>query len=329
MAAPEPPAPSAPPLPPPPAETTLLLRFGELTLKSTAVRKRFVTLLKRNIEAAFARAKLDCLIRDDWGHLYIDTTDLEAASRICARTFGLVSVSPVAVVPSGDLEVVARAAAAYALRHLPPPARTFAVRPRRTGTHSYTSTELGRVCGASISEAAAAAGHPLGVRLDGPDYEVEVEVRQSLTYLYARRVACAGGMPLGSAGKVVCVIREGEGVSDRDARAAWMLMKRGARPIFAVAGDPAAGAPSPHAGAALDKALSWAPGSPCAVAADPAEPSFLRALADRHQAAAFTIGTLARAGVLDGPDELADGYPTFHPLLTMTDVEVARVPLDA
>lgn len=319
-----PPTPSG--LPEPPEETTLLLRFGELSLKSAAVRKRFVSLLKRNLEDAFGRAGLDCLIRDDWGHLYIDTQDLGRAQEVCARTFGLVSVSPVAVVQSGDMAVVAPAAAAYALRHLPEDKRTFAVRPRRTGSHKYTSTELGRVCGSAIHEAASAAGHPLRVNLSAPDFAVEVEVRQSVTYLYARRVDCVGGMPLGSAGRVVCVIREGDPESELDARAGWMMMKRGCSPVFAAAGDPATGEPLPHAGEALSRALSWAPGARVEVVADPTDRAVVKAIADRAKAAAATVGTLARDGQVQGPHDLLDGYPTFHPLLAMTDEEIANLP---
>jgi thiamine biosynthesis protein ThiI len=312
----------------PPVETTLLLRFGELTLKSASVRKRFVDLLKRNLQAAFAREGLDCLVRDDWGHLYIDTTDLGRAAAICGRTFGLVSVSPVAVVSSGDLDTVAAASAAYAVANLPAGARSFAVRPRRTGSHTYTSTEVGRVCGSAIHEAALAAGHELKVDLTTPDFEVEVEVRQSVSYLYARRLACVGGMPLGSAGRVIAVLREGETISDLDGRAAWMLMKRGCKPVFAVAGDPETATAKPHAAAALAHGLAWAPGAKVAFADEPTAPEFLLTLAEHHKASAFTIGTRARDGALDGPNELADGYPTFHPLLTMTDDEVAAIPFD-
>jgi thiamine biosynthesis protein ThiI len=283
-------------------------------------------MLKRNLEAAFARSGLDCLIRDDWGHLYIDTTDLGAAEGICKRTFGLVSVSPVAVVQSSDLAVVAPACAAYALRHLPESARTFAVRPRRIGNHPYTSTDVGRVCGSAVAVAAAAASHELSVNLGEPDFEVEVEVRQSVTYLYARRVPCVGGMPLGSAGRTVCVIRDGDPASDLDARAAWMLMKRGCVPIFAVAGE--AGTPHLRAGEAMAKGLAWAPGARVVVTADPTDAAFLQDLANKHGAAAFTIGTRAREGQVLGPTELADGFPTFHPLLAMDDDQVAKIPLD-
>ena len=152
-----------------PEESTLLLRFGELTLKSEAVRRRFTQILRRNIEESFSRAGLDCLIRDDWGHLYVDTSDLNAGLAALSRTFGLTSVSPVAVLRTAALLEVAAYAADYAMRYLPAGAKTFAVRPRRTGSHPYSSTDVGRVCGAAIFQAAAAAGRPLAVDLDTPD----------------------------------------------------------------------------------------------------------------------------------------------------------------
>jgi thiamine biosynthesis protein ThiI len=320
---------AAPPRGAAPEESTLLLRFGELTLKSEAVRRRFTQILRRNIEESFSRAGLDCLIRDDWGHLYVDTSDLNAGLAALSRTFGLTSVSPVAVLRTAALPDVAAHAADYALRYLPESARTFAVRPRRTGSHPYSSTDVGRVCGSAIQQAAAAAGRPLSVNLDTPDFEVEVEVRENTAYLYVRRFPCVGGMPLGSAGKVICVVREGDPESDWDARAAWMIMKRGCLPIYAAQGDEATRTPSPRAAHALERLRPWAPNAKHWVAADPTKPDLLAAMARRFEAHAVVVGARASSGEVQGPVELLEGYPTFHPLLALSEEELAKIPLDA
>jgi thiamine biosynthesis protein ThiI len=312
-----------------PEETSLLLRFGELTLKSDPVRRRFTSLLKSNIEGAFARAGLDCLIRDDWGHLYVDTSDREKAAELLSRTFGLTSVSPVVALRTSKLDEIAAACAQYSLAQLPEGAKSFAVRPRRTGSHAYTSKDIGRECGSAIFQAARAKGHPLEVDLDTPDFEVEVEVREAMTYLYARRVACVGGLPLGTAGKVACVIRAGQPESLLDARAAWMIMKRGVMPVFAAAGDRDSKTPHPGAAPALAAALAWAPTAKVEYAPDPTDPAFLAALVRRRNCHAVNIGVIARGGQLSGPAELIEGYPTFHPLLAMTDEEIARIPVAA
>ena len=321
------PSEAAPAVAPAPLETTLLLRFGELTLKSHAVRRRFTQVLRSNIEAAFVREGLDCLIRDDFGHLYVDTSDMERAVPPLTRTFGLTSLSPVALLRSSDLGEVAPFLAAFALANVPPSAATFAVRARRTGSHPYSSMDLGRVCGSAIFEAAAVRGRPLGVNLSKPDFEVEVEVRENRTYAYARRVPCAGGLPVGTAGKILFILRDLKREADLDARAAWMLMKRGAQPVFLAQGDESTRTPGPHAAAAIARLSAWTPSYKVLVVSDPLNSEAVARLASTFKAHAVALGTRAQGGTIDGPVSLAAPLPTFHPLLALTDAEIAQIPL--
>jgi tRNA uracil 4-sulfurtransferase len=311
-----------------PQESTLLLRFGELTLKSEGVRKRFTRILRGNIENAFQREGLDCLIRDDFGHLYVDTNDMERAMGVLSRIFGLTSVSPAALLPSKSLEELAEAAARYALATVPTGTKTFAVRARRTGSHAYSSQDVARACGGAIQRLAAARGAPLGVDLDAPDFEVEVEVRENRAYLYARRVPCEGGLPVGSAGKIVFVLRAEPALADLDARAAWMLMKRGAFPLYLIAGDEETRAPAPGPAEALKRLSRWGPTHKLWVAADPLNKAAIEGFAARNNASAVAFGARASGGTLDAAVTLAEGLPTFHPLLALTQEEVAKIPLD-
>ena len=310
-----------------PEESTLLLRFGELTLKSEGVRKRFTRILRGNIENAFQRGGLDCLIRDDFGHLYVDTNDMERAMGVLARIFGLTSVSPAALLPSKGLDELAEAAARYALSTLPPGTMTFAVRARRTGSHAYSSQDVARACGGAIQKLAASRGTPLKVNLDAPDFEVEVEVRENRAYLYARRVPCAGGLPVGSAGKIVFVLRAPPALADLDARAAWMLMKRGAFPLYLVAGDEASRTPAAGPAGALERLSAWGPTHKVFVVADPLDKAAIEGFAARNNASAVAFGARASGGELDAAPTLAEGLPTFHPLLALSEEELANIPL--
>jgi len=318
---------AGPPASAAPAESTLLLRFGELTLKSDPVRRRFTSILRSNIEAAFVREGLDCLMRDDFGHLYVDTTDLERAAGVLSRIFGLTSVSPAALLRSARLEEIAAFCARYALANLPAGARTFAVRARRTGSHPYSSQDVARACGAEIQRQAAAGGAPLGVHLDAPDFEVEVEVRENLAYCYARRYPCAGGLPVGSAGKIVFVLRGEPAEADLDARAAWMLIKRGAFPLYLVAGDESTRTPAPAAAEALARLERWGPAHKRWVVADPLDPAAIASFAAHGKGHAVAYGARAEKGDVKGPATLAGGLPTFHPLLALSDEEVAKIPV--
>ncbi len=311
-----------------PQESTLLLRFGELTLKSEGVRKRFTRILRGNIENAFQAEGLDCLIRDDFGHLYVDTNDRERAMEILSRIFGLTSVSPAALLPSGRLEELAEAAARYALATLPQGTKTFAVRARRTGSHPYSSQDVARACGAAIQRLAASRGAPLAVNLDDPDFEVEVEVRENRAYLYARRIPCAGGLPVGTAGKIVFVLRAAPALADLDGRAAWMLMKRGAFPLYLVAGDEASRTPAEGPANALERLARWGPTHKRWVAANPLDKAAIEAFAARNNASAVAFGARASGGELDAAATLAEGLATFHPLLALSEDELAKIPLD-
>jgi hypothetical protein len=106
-----------------------------------------------------------------------------------------------------------------------------------------------------------------------------------------------------------------------------MLMKRGAFPLYLVAGDEGSRTPAPGPAAALARLARWGPTHKTWVAADPLARPTVEAFAARNGAHAVAYGARAVGGALDAPAALAEGLPTFHPLLALTDEEVARIPL--
>lgn len=198
----------------------LLVRYGELALKSPPVRREFENRLKHNLLEGFLREKRSCTLSADHGHLYVQTADAQAAIPIVRRTFGVVSVSAAKVV-SSDLATILPAVVEEAGPLLHPGTR-FAVRARRTGSHPFTSQSLGAAAGAAVLEKYADRG--LKVDLTNPAVELHVEVRGPRTYLYAARTAGPGGLPLGVGGKVGAYVT---GV--RGALGAFLMMKRGCR----------------------------------------------------------------------------------------------------
>ena len=70
--------------------------------------------------------------------------------------------------------------------------------------------------------------------LHHPDLVVYVEVRDRRAYVFSEYLDGPGGLPMGSQGKVVALIRD-----ERDALAAWMMMKRGCRVLFLVENEEA------------------------------------------------------------------------------------------
>ncbi|MGI0132350.1 MAG: THUMP domain-containing protein [Thermoplasmata archaeon] len=198
----------------------LLVRYGELALKSPPVRREFERTLQRNILEQFAAARSTCRLRNDRGHFYVESDDAEAAALIVRRVFGVTSVSVVWEVSTDRPELTRRVIELSDA--LLGPGRSFAVRARRTGEHPFTSQELARDLGSEII--ARFSDRQLRVDLDHPDVEVFVEVRGPRTYLYFGRQRGPGGLPLGVAGRVVALVD-----GTRGALGAFLMMKRGCR----------------------------------------------------------------------------------------------------
>lgn len=198
----------------------LLVRYGELALKSAPVRREFERTLQRNVLEQFAAAGVPCRLRSDAGHLYVEADAADVALRLLRRVFGVTSASEVFEVPTEAAKITEEA-----LRIIDPllgEGRTFAIRARRTGQHAFTSQELAGNVGGAVLERFADR-HPR-VDLGHPDVELFIEVRDNRTYLSTGREAGPGGLPLGVAGRVVALV-DGR----RGALGAYLLMKRGCR----------------------------------------------------------------------------------------------------
>ena len=207
--------------------STLLVRYGELALKSPPVRREFERTLQRNILGQFLAANRTCRLRTDHGHLYVDSDDKTEAARLVRRVFGVTSVSSVEEIPT-DLEGIRSRVILWADPLLRPHS-SFAIRARRTGSHAFTSQDLARDLGGRLL--AQWPERELSVDLEAPAVELFVEVRGSRTYLYSSRVRGPGGFPLGVAGRVVALV---DGV--RGAVGAFLMMKRGCRVGFVSSG---------------------------------------------------------------------------------------------
>jgi thiamine biosynthesis protein ThiI len=94
--------------------------------------------------------------------------------------------------------------------------RTFAVRGRRSGRHSFNSKDINYDLGTALDKYG-------DVDLDNPEVTVGVEVRNDFAYLYSDKVPGVGGLPVGTEGKAIALISGGFD----SAVAAWMMLKRG------------------------------------------------------------------------------------------------------
>ena len=276
----------------------LLVRFGELALKSPYVRRQLRDRLVANIQDLFASEGIECLTRADHGRIYVDVDDVPAATSALSRVFGIVSFSPARETTSDpeDIAAVALALAKDRLRG----GGSFAIRARRSGTHPYTSQDLAKLLGRRIQDGVPKAT----VDLDAPQVEIHVEVRENRTYVFTEIVDGPGGLPMGSQGRGLAFVDSEAGMV-----AAWLAMKRGCKVTVAAGNGARAHEPLRRWDAHL-KVLSWEPGMD------------LGDLVRVSRSEALFLGS--RVAEVDSKKPALE-VPVFHPVVGLDDTRVREI----
>lgn len=195
----------------------VLIRYGELFLKSEPVRRHFIGILLRNLKRALDARGLEHRFEVHRGRILVAGDDPGAIASIASRVFGVVDVS-VSLRTDPDPEHLCESALSRARESLKP-GMTFAVRAKRQGVQGTTSQELAAGIGAAVMDAVPG----IKVDLSSPDYELFVEMRDFGGFVYDSRVAGPGGLPWGTQGRLLSLLSSG---IDSPV-ASWLMMKRG------------------------------------------------------------------------------------------------------
>jgi thiamine biosynthesis protein ThiI len=102
--------------------------------------------------------------------------------------------------------------------------KTFAVRCKRNGQHSFKSVDVERSVGSGLLRETDAAG----VQLKNPDVTVQMEIVRNRLFVVRERFSGAGGFPMGSVDSVLSLISGG---FDSPV-ASYLSMRRGLRTHF-------------------------------------------------------------------------------------------------
>jgi thiamine biosynthesis protein ThiI len=196
----------------------VLVRFGEIGIKSAPVRRQMLEKLRQNVLSGMESGKVEGDVQAVGSRLWMMGPDVPALVRIATHTFGVVSASPARKVAS-TIEAIAAAAAPLALSY---PWTRFALRARREGQHHFTSQDVNVKVGSAVYEAALAAGRAPKVDLSNPEFALEVDVRQGTTYLFTEHHDGPGGIPTGSQGTVLALLSDANSFLS-----AWLMMRRG------------------------------------------------------------------------------------------------------
>lgn len=187
-----------------------LIRYGEIALKSTPVRRRMETILLQNIALAFGKTHIS--LRRSYGRIFLEAPS-GTARRVLPRVFGIISFSPCLSCNSEIPSIIQTSLILLKKTHF----RTFAVHTRRAGSHTFSSQDVNIAVGDAIRTTLRK-----NVDLTHPDITVFIEVRDEGTYLYMETIPGPGGLPLGSQGKILVFIE-----NKRDMLAGWLFMRRG------------------------------------------------------------------------------------------------------
>jgi thiamine biosynthesis protein ThiI len=329
---------------------TVLVAYGDLGVKSRAVRRRMTALLAENVARVLDDRGVAADVEARWARLLVhpeDPAETAAAARTAADVFGVVAARP-CLTCEATLDAVVERLRAAAGDH--DPTDSFAVRARRVGPddrHDFAARDVEREGGAAVAEASGAP-----VDLDAPARTYRVEVREDTAFVSATEFEGPGGLPLGTQGRAVALVSGG---IDSPV-AAWETMRRGCVvvPLYVDLGD--YGGPDHRARAVetVRRLRRYAPGrldglwvlpagdlvADLAASVGPTRMLSLRramlaaaeALAERESAHSVVTGeAMGQKSSQTGPNlavtDAAVSLPVHRPLLTRDKndiVEVAR-----
>jgi thiamine biosynthesis protein ThiI len=199
-------------------EKKILVRYGEIFLKSEPVRKILEKKLVKNIKEFLKKENVKFKIERERGRIFVKTKEIEKVSEILKRVFGIVSFSPCFHLKTASLKKIQEFCKKN-YKNWIAKNESFAIRVRRVGKHKFTSQEVAEAVGKIINRK---------VDLKNPEKEIFIEIRNNNTYIYTKILKAEGGLPVGSEGKVLSLISGGidSPVSS------WLAMKRGCKVIF-------------------------------------------------------------------------------------------------
>src|SRR5512137_117416 len=193
-----------------------LVRYSEIFLKSDPVRRQWENTLIANIREVMPGIH----VRNERGRIWLDGN---VKPELLRNIFGIVSFSEVEHI---KLEEIESHLPDYCRRHGIEGVKTFSIKMKRVGTHTFSSNDKAIEYGNLLRREFP----HLKVNLAHPDKEIHIEIRANEAYLYDNVTKAVGGLPLGVEGTLVALVSGG---IDSPV-AAWMMMKRGCRiiPLF-------------------------------------------------------------------------------------------------
>ncbi|PKP54373.1 MAG: tRNA 4-thiouridine(8) synthase ThiI [Candidatus Altiarchaeales archaeon HGW-Altiarchaeales-3] len=205
----------------------VIVRYGEIFLKSDYVRVKFQNKLIENLSLKLKKKNIPAKVIKKRHRIYIESDCPGAVADAVKDVFGVVSVSP-AIKTGADMNEMTDAAVTLAEK-LIKPGDSFAVDAHRTGKHDFSSTDVEVEIGGKIQSATYAK-----VDLTNPDKTIFIEIQETSAFIFDKKIGGFSGMPYGTQGKVIVLISGG---IDSPV-AAFMMARRGCEIIALHFGSP-------------------------------------------------------------------------------------------
>lgn len=199
-------------------KTRILIRYGELSTKGRN-KKMFTQKLASNIKKAlvdFPQVK----VIPDYDFMYLDLHEApeEAVIEKVKPIFGIQSISPVYIVEK-DMEV-AKKVVLDLLSQEDLEGKTFKIMTKRSDhTFEMDTNQINLFLGDAVLEAFP----EIKVQLKQPDITVRIDVRREHLMVSLKTIQGAGGLPVGTSGRVMLMLSGG---IDSPV-AGYLAMKRG------------------------------------------------------------------------------------------------------
>ena len=199
-------------------KTRILIRYGELSTKGRN-KKMFTQKLASNIKKALVDFP-QVMVIPDYDFMYLDLHEApeEAVIEKVKPIFGIQSISPVYIVEK-DMEV-AKKVVLDLLSQEDLEGKTFKIMTRRSDhTFEMDTNQINLFLGDAVLEAFP----EIKVQLKQPDITVRIDVRREHLMVSLKTIQGAGGLPVGTSGRVMLMLSGG---IDSPV-AGYLAMKRG------------------------------------------------------------------------------------------------------
>ncbi|MGK3142724.1 tRNA uracil 4-sulfurtransferase ThiI [Pantoea sp. C2G6] len=196
--------------------------FPEITIKSQSVRLRFIKILASNIRNVLKTVSDEIAVVRHWDHIEVRSKNPALREIIpdeLTRIPGIHHVLAVEDREYTDIHHIFEQTLAQYRDSLE--GKSFCVRVKRRGKHSFSSQDVERYVGGGLNQHIESAR----VQLKNPEVTVNLEVEENRLTLVTARYAGLGGFPIGTQEDVLSLISGGfdSGVSS------YMLLRRGSR----------------------------------------------------------------------------------------------------